>query len=99
MSHYEIVIMVDARLASEKKSEMIKQVEDILTKSGAQVQSSDMWIEKHKTDFRIKKVQEFSYYLIKFSSETTAIEKIRATLKLNEAVFRFLITKSEKVTA
>ncbi len=92
---YELVVIVDARLANEEKESILNGVKDTIAKAGGNVTNTEVWMEKHKFSFFIKKCAEGTYYLINFEVEASVIEEIRTSLKLNDKILRFLIIKVE----
>lgn len=88
---YELMLIVDAHLAKEEKDAIVKGVNDMIIKSGGKVINTQVWFEKQKFTFEIKKKSEGTYFLINFVSEKPAIAKIRGHLRLNEKVLRSLI--------
>ncbi len=97
---YELVVIVDAKLTEESKDAVRKEVTDEINKRGGKVINSQIWLEKHKLTFLIKKCSEGTYYIINFEGEADIIEKVKPGLKLNEKILRFEFIKVEsKVTA
>ena len=92
---YELVVIVDAKLTSEAKESVRKEVTDAVNKRGGKVINSRVWLEKHKLTFQIKKCSEGTYYVINFEGKSDIIEKIRPGLKLNEKILRFDFIKIE----
>ena len=88
---YEVMIIVDAKLNNEEKETILKEAVDAVTKNGAQVINSQIWLDKHKLAFRIKKCSDGSYYLINFEDDGSSVAKIRQALTLNEKILRFVI--------
>ena len=86
---YELVMIVDAKLTNEAKESIRKGVTDVISKHGGKVINSQVWLEKHKFTFQIKKCSEGTYYVINFEGRTEIINKIRPSLKLNEKILRF----------
>ena len=95
LKKYELVVIVDARLTAETKEAVRKEVVDEINKRGGKVINSQVWLEKHKFTFLIKKCSEGTYYVINFEGEGDIIEKIRPALKLNEKILRFEFIKTE----
>ncbi len=95
MNKYELMVIVNAHLGQTEKENVFKQATDVVTKNGGKVVNNQLWLEKHKPPFMIKKCREVSYYLIKFESIASAIEKIQQAVRLNEEVLRFLIVRAE----
>ncbi len=90
---YELMIIVDAKLTNEDKEAVRREATEIVTKAGGKVINSQVWFEKQKFSFSIKKCAEGTYYLVNFEGEGTAISPIRSNLKLNERILRFAVTK------
>lgn len=95
MRKYELVVIVDAKLSNEEKEDIRREAAEIVNKGGGKVINSQVWLDKHKFAFRIKKRHEGTYYLIKFESRGSALDPIRSALKLNERILRFVTTRVE----
>jgi small subunit ribosomal protein S6 len=95
MNKYELVIIVDAALLQEEKEQVIKEVCETIVKSEGQVINSQLWLDRQKFSFRLKKRTEGTYYLVNFEGAMTVVAKLRQLLKLNERVLRNLIIKNE----
>lgn len=95
MNKYEIMVLVKAQSSQEERETVFKQATDSITKSGGKIINGQVWLEKQKLTFGIKKCLEATFYLIKFESLTGAIDKIKQSLRINEGVLRFLLTKAE----
>jgi small subunit ribosomal protein S6 len=95
MNKYELVVIVNAALSEDAKQEILKTVTDTVTKSGGKVINSQVWFDKHKLTFSIKKIKEATYYLINFEGEGDTANKVSAVLRLNEKVLRFGIYSVE----
>lgn len=98
MNKYELVYIVDAHLAPEAKEEVNKQVVDTIAKAEGKVINSNVWFERQKISFPIKKVQDGTYYMVNWEGRGNASTKVRQSLRLNERVLRSLIiaVKSQK---
>lgn len=92
---YELVVIVDAKLPNEEKENIRKEAVDAVTKSGGKVINSQVWLEKQRMTFPIKKCNEGTYYLINFEADGSANAGVRSILRINERVLRFAITKAE----
>ncbi|VAX36879.1 hypothetical protein MNBD_UNCLBAC01-1375 [hydrothermal vent metagenome] len=91
LKKYEMVVIIDAKLTNEEKEVARKDATEIVNNAGGNVINSQVWIEKQKFTFEIKKCTEGLYYSINFESEASAINKMRAGLRLNEQILRSLI--------
>lgn len=95
MNKYELVTIVDAVNPQEEKEQAVKQAQDIVTKAGGKVINNQVWIEKQRFSFLMKKKKEGTYYLINFEGKPSILGSIRSALKLNEKILRSLIIKVE----
>lgn len=92
---YELVVIVDAKLTGETKDAIRKSVTDLVTTNGGKVINSQVWLEKHKFTYEIKKCQEGTYTIINFEGPSTVVGKMKAAMKLNEKILRFAFIKLE----
>ena len=95
MNKYEIMVLVNAQKTQEEKDGIFKQATDAITKNGGKVINNQVWLDKHKPVFSVKKYREVTYYLIKFECVANIIDKIKQMVRLNEDILRFLIIKAE----
>lgn len=92
---YEIAVLLDSKLGQSEKDGIIKEVADAVSKAGGKVINTQLWLDKHKSFFRIKKVSDVSYYLVNFESASEAVSQINQSLRLNENILRFLVSVIE----
>ncbi|MFA5100458.1 MAG: 30S ribosomal protein S6 [Candidatus Omnitrophota bacterium] len=95
MNKYEAMFIVKPDLSEEEAKTVYASLKDAVTKNGGSVTSADVWSERRRLAFIIKKQQEGVYYLMKFSAPSDAITKLKYTYGLNEFVLRVLITRLE----
>ena len=95
MNRYELVVIVDASISQEEKEKIVKEAGDAIVKCEGNVINSQVWLDKHKFTFRMKKCTEGTYYLINFESVKSGLSKLRNALRLNENILRSLIVKAE----
>lgn len=95
MGKYELIMIVDAAISQDEKNTIVKESNDAITKNSGKVINSQVWLEKQRFFFRMKKRNEGTYYLINFESPHPAVAQIRESLRLNEKVIRSLITEVE----
>ncbi len=89
MRKYELVTILDPQLSDDKKETINNQVVETVVKNEGKVINSQRWLDKYKMAFCIKKKAEGTYYLIKFEALSSAVDKIKRALKLNEDILRF----------
>jgi len=99
MNKYELVYIVDAHAPQAARDEITKQVSDAALKSDVKVINSQVWLERHRMSFPIKKVWEGTYYLLNIEAPTAAVNKMQAFLRLNEQILRFLAIRQENKSA
>ena len=97
MNKYELMYIVDAHSSQTTKEDITKQIADTAAKSEVKVINSQLWLEKHKMSFPIKKIWEGAYYLLNLEAQSSAINKMQELLRLNEQVLRFLTIRQEVV--
>ena len=96
MDKYELIVILDAADSAEKKETAMRHVGEALNKLGGRIVNSQIWLEKQKFTFPIKKRTEGTYYLVNFEAERNRLKDIRDALKLNEALLRTLILRAEE---
>lgn len=92
---YEAMFIVRPDLPEDERKILFEQLNDVLLKHNANVLSKDIWSEKRKLCFPIKKHQEGMFYLVNFELAPTSIKDITHTYKLNDNILRVMITKVE----
>lgn len=92
MKKYEAMFIVKPDLSEEERKALFNQIQELLTKNNGSVQHSNIWAEKRKLFFPIKKCREGTYYLVNFTLEAAAIANIRHAYSLNENILRVLIS-------
>lgn len=93
MNKYEAMFILKPDLSEEEKKTLFNQINDTPIKNNGQVLSANIWSEKRKLYFPIKKYQEGIYYLMNFNLAPAEIAKLNQTYKLNENILRVLITR------
>ena len=95
MNRYELVYIVDAHAPQAARDEITKQVTEAASKSDVKVINSQVWLERHRMSFPIKKVWEGTYYLLNIEAPMAAVNKMQEFLRLNEQILRFLAIRQE----
>jgi len=93
MNKYEAMFIVKPDLSEDEAKSLYALIKDAVAKNGGSVTSADIWSERRRLAFTIKKQQEGVYYLMKFSAPSDAVTKLRYTYGLNEYILRVLITR------
>jgi len=97
MRKYEAMFILRSDLGESDRNTIFGQLKETLSKFKADVQNAAIWQEKRKMYFRlgikgqVGKFSEGLYYLVDFAIEPQEVEKLRAALRLNENILRFMI--------
>lgn len=95
MNKYEAMIIIKPDLSEEERKVLFNQVNDAIAKNDGKVTQANVWSERRKLFFPLKKCHEGVYYLVNFTALPRSITQIRHTYKLNENILRILITNVE----
>ena len=95
MNKYELVTIVNGVLPQDEKEAILKEATEVVARNEGKVINSQLWLDKQKFTFVMKRCTHGTYYLINFEVNGSEVEKIKQALKLNEKVLRFLIIKLE----
>ncbi|HLD83095.1 MAG TPA: 30S ribosomal protein S6 [Candidatus Omnitrophota bacterium] len=95
MNKYEAMMIIRPDLSEEQRKELFSQISEVVSKFEGKVTQADIWSEKRKLYFTIKKHQEGAYYLLNFAAPPLKIKEIRQAYKLNEFILRTLITRRD----
>ena len=95
MNKYEAMFIIKPDLTEEARKTLFSQISDVITKCGGSLTQANIWSEKRKMCFTIKKFHEGVYYLKNFTLAALEIDKIRHAYSLNENILRTLITRPD----
>ena len=73
-------------------------LEDPIKKIGGEIEVSQSW-GRRRFAFKIEKINEGNYHLVRFSAPTTRVAEVRRAYTLNDAIVRFVILTQEEVGA
>ena len=93
MKKYEAMFILKPDLSEDEKKNLFSQISDIIIKNNGVVTAANIWSEKRKLYFKIKKYDEGIYYIANFNSLPENIAKLNHAYRLNENILRVLITK------
>lgn len=96
MRMYEGLFLIDNAHASMEWENVVKHIQDVLQKNGAEILKIEKWGEK-KLAYKIKSHKRGTYLLIHFNAKNTAITAIRRDFQLSEHIIRSLIVKDDKI--
>ncbi|MDY2841113.1 MAG: 30S ribosomal protein S6 [Candidatus Borkfalkiaceae bacterium] len=92
MTKYEMLYILDASLSDEAKENIVKKFEDLVTKNGGTVESTDRWGVR-KLQYPINYKSEGYYVLMTFEAEKTLVVEIKRIAGITDGIIRRLITK------
>ena len=98
MGQYELIVIMSAALADDACQAEIGRIEQTVKDNAGEVKEVQPW-GKRKLAFEIAGQREGHYASIFFEGQNNTLKEIDRTLKLNEAVIRHLVLKSEGATA
>jgi len=95
MQNYEAMFIVKPELGDTDKKALFSQLNDSVLKNNGTVAQGNVWAERRKLFFPIRRYNEGVYYLMNFTISTDMITKLKGIYKLNENILRVLITRLE----
>ena len=90
MKDYELLYIIDATLADEKKDAIIEKTAAIVTSNGGEVQEPERWGVK-KYAYPINYQNEGYYVLMNFKATASVPEMITSQLLITDGVVRHMI--------
>lgn len=93
MNRYEAMFILKPDMPEEERKTIFNQIAEAVTKNSGTVNEANIWLEKRKLNFKIKRQTDALYYLMSFTSPSAAIDKIRYAYRLNEGILRVMITR------
>lgn len=93
MNKYEAMFIIRPDMTEEERKSLFSQINDVIAKREGKVLTANVWAEKKKLYFPIKKYLEGTYYLMSLNSVPQAIKEMQHLFKLNENILRVLILK------
>lgn len=96
MRMYEALFIIDNARANTEWDAVIKHIQDILQKNGAEILKTEKWGEK-KLAYKVKGHKRGTYLLVHFNAKSTAIPTLRRDFQLSDYIVRSLIVKDDKI--
>ena len=90
MKNYELLYIIDATLADEKKEAIIEKVKAIVTNNGGEVSEPEKWGVR-KYAYTINFQNEGYYVLMNFKSESNVPKIMESQLLILDGVVRHMI--------
>ncbi len=94
MEHYELCLVVNAKVEDDVKNTTLENAKALITRFGGEIKNVEDWGKK-KLAYEVQKMNEGFYYFIQFDAETTVPNEIEQRIRIMDNVLRFLCTKIE----
>ncbi|MCS7244289.1 MAG: 30S ribosomal protein S6 [Candidatus Calescibacterium sp.] len=88
---YEMIILIHPNTTQKEKDEIIEKYSNLILEEG-EIVSKNIWGDRELA-YPIKKLNSAYYVVFNFLDYPTNIEKIQQTLKNDEKIIRFLLTR------
>jgi len=88
---YDLMLMLDAEAPSERRSEVLSEVESAI-QNGGSIEGRHEWGTR-KLSYEIDHRESAEYHLVQFTGPAELLERLHRSLTLNDTVVRFRIIK------
>ena len=88
---YDLMLMLDAEAPSERREEILRNVEAAIAASGS-IESKHDWGVR-RLAYEITHRAEADYHLLQFTGSRELLESLQRTLRLTDGIVRFRIIK------
>ena len=88
---YDLMLLLDADAPSERREEILRNVESSIAASGS-VESKHDWGVR-RLSYEIAHRGEADYHLLQFTGSPELLESLQRTLRLTDGIVRFRIIK------
>ena len=97
MRTYELMFVVDPRVADEDVVTMTNDYKTMITTAGSQITSEENW-GRRKLAYPIDKLTEGKYVLFFISSENgkTALPEVEHRMRQNDKILRYLTVRTDE---
>jgi small subunit ribosomal protein S6 len=97
MRTYELMFVVDPRVADEDVVTMTQEYKNMLTAGGSQITGEENW-GRRKLAYPINKLNEGKYVLLYISSENgkTALPEVEHRMRQNDKILRYLTVRTDE---
>ncbi len=95
MQIYESIFIINPNLTDEETANIIKKMQDVVTKQGGEMIKFEDWGKK-KLSYEIKKHKRGHYAFFQFKAAPAAVAELERTYKMTDTVIKFLTVRLEK---
>jgi len=94
--NYEAMVIFRPTTTEYDLTQSTSEVEALVKKAGGRVERSEQ-MGRRRLAFRILRQTEGFYHLLRFDVPTAQVAELQRSLRLNEAIIRFMILTEEEV--
>lgn len=97
MRTYELIFVVDPRVADEDVTTMIQEYRQMITSGGSEITGEENW-GRRKLAYPIEKLTEGKYVLFNIQSEggKTSLPAVEHRLRQNDKILRYLTVRTDQ---
>lgn len=92
MAKYELALVVNAKIETDKRVAVVKKAKDYIERFGGTVGATEEWGRK-RLAYEIQKMREGYYYFIKFESGPECPNELEQHMRILDNVLRYLIVR------
>ena len=97
MAKYELALVVNAKIETDKRVAVVKKAKDYIERFGGTVGATEEWGRK-RLAYEIQKMREGYYYFIKFESGSECPNELEQHMRILDNVLRYLIVRLDDNT-
>ena len=94
MNHYELALVVNAKIEDEARNAVVENVKNIITKHGGTITNLED-CGKKRLAYDIQKMKEGNYYFIQFDAKSTTPNEVEQRVRILDHVLRFLCIRQD----
>jgi small subunit ribosomal protein S6 len=97
MRTYELIFVVDPRVADEDVTTMMQEYRQMITAGGSEITSEENW-GRRKLAYPIEKLTEGKYVLFNIQSEggKTSLPAVEHRMRQNDKILRYLTVRTDE---
>ncbi len=95
MNKYELVLVVNAKIEDDARTEVVERAKDYVVQAGGTVTEVEDWGKK-RLAYEIQKMNEGFYYFIQFDAPATAPVQLEQNVRIMDNVLRYLCVKKDE---
>ena len=96
MSKYEVMYIINAGVADDKRAALIESLNGIITREGGKVVNVNEWGMRDFA-YRIDDMTKGYYVVVNFEADNAGVKEFDRLMRINPNVVRFLIVNMDEV--